>query len=70
MKHTIKEIEYYLDLVNELIPSDYKLKLTSYNGYYHIEAYYNNRLKYKLFTGTKNELYYMILATYHILDLK
>lgn len=70
MTHTTNEIEYYLDLVNELISSDYKLKLNKYNGCYHIEAYKNNRLKFKLYSGTKNGVYYTILATYHILEIK
>lgn len=70
MRHTIKDIEYYLDLVNELMPSNYNLKLTKYNGCYHIEVYKNNKLDFKLFTGTKNEVYYAILAIYHILEIK
>lgn len=70
MTHTIKEIEYYLNLVNELISSDYKLKLNKYNGCYHIEVYKNNRLNFNLFSGTKNDIYYMILGTYDILKLK
>ena len=70
MTHTTNEIEYYLELVNELINNDYKLKLNKYNGYYHIEVYKDNSLNFKLFSGTKNEIYYTLLNSYNILKLK
>lgn len=70
MRHTLKEIEFYLDLVNDLLNNEYKLKLNKYNGYYHIEVHKNNRLNFKLFTGTKNEIYYTLLNSYSILRLK
>lgn len=70
MRHTIQEIEYYLALVNDLLDNDYKLKLNRYNGYYHIELYYNNRLHSNLFDGTKNEVYYALLSAYKVLEIK
>lgn len=70
MRHTLKEIEFYLELVNELINNDYKLKLNKYNGYYHIEVYKDNSLNFKLFSGTKNEIYYTLLNSYNILKIK
>ena len=70
MRHTIQEIEYYLALVNDLLNNEYKLKLNKYNGYYHIEVYKDNSLNFKLFTGTKNEIYYTLLNSYNILKIK
>lgn len=70
MTHTINEIEFYLDLINDLLNNEYKLKLNKYNGCYHIEAYKNNILNFKLFSGTKNEIYYALLNSYNILKLE
>ncbi len=70
MRHTLKEIEFYLELVNELLNNEYKLKLNKYNGYYHLEVYKDNRLNFKLFTGSKNEIYYTLLNSYSLLRLK
>ena len=70
MKHTTNEIEFYLDLVNDLLNNEYKLKLNRYNGYYHIEVYKDNRFTFKLFTGTKNDIYYTLLNSYNILKIK
>lgn len=70
MRHTLKEIEFYLDLVNELLNNDYELRINHYNFKYYIEVYKNNELQCNLFNGSKNEIYYTLLNSYSILRLK
>lgn len=70
MKHTLKEIEFYLDLVNELLNNDYELRINHYNFKYCIEVYKGNELQCNLFCGSKNEIYYTLLNSYSILRLK